>query len=428
MKESKIIKQKDNPIFFTLFISMLWAKDILLGYISVAIRKMPIPEAVGNYLVPALMLLLFLLSFRTITDRLLGQDFVFVFVVLLVYVAEYVIYPHVRPYFEDYYLDFVTTVLPFYFVGVALRGDGEELLIKYLYVISVVSILCFSAYMMFMREMPEIYVRAGDMDNAYKLLPHACMVFYRNTESPRWPSAIVSLISALTIVLLGTRGAVLCFGVFIALSLMVNTRMRKPLLFLSVTVIVMGIILIPGVWEKIVEWMYNVALRLGMSTRVFDIISSGNFSVSASRDSLKTKIVYYLKDYMYTGLGIYGDRFVTNGQYVHNIFYEFWADFGYIIGSLGILVIAVMCVRAVLYALRRCTDNTKLTVILILGCLLKLMASSSYMVEPFFWLMLGYFTALRREERALNYQVDRSRYTCSIKGQKEIAARRNYFR
>lgn len=399
MRSSKLVKQGDNQIFFAIFVSMLWAKKIILNYVKAAVIKVPFLSVVGEFFIPGIMLLLFLLSFSTIVDRLRGSDFAFIMFFLLLYAGEFVLFRHLRPYFKAYVSELVIDCMPLYFVGVAIRGEDEERILKWLFRISMVTIVLFAVYLFFFHEWSSRFVRGGDMGSAYRLLPHACLVFYCLTEKPTWARGIVSLLSLFLLLFLGTRGAVLCLLVFMCMTLALNTRMRNPLLFLVIAVIILILLIFPSIITRITTSAYSLAQNLGMSTRVFDKALSGELAVSTARVRLKKSILFYLDKAPYTGLGIYGDRFVTNGQYVHNFFFEILCDFGYVGGSLVLLVLGFFLVTTLISALKSGDRNTKLIVLLLIGCSLKLAVSGSYLAEPFFWLMLGYFISFRRDMR-----------------------------
>ena len=401
MNRRQLLEENHNSIFFTLFIAVLWSKQILLSYVTAALKKLPIPEVIADALVPAMLFILFLLSYQTITERLRGEDFVFVFAILIIYALSYSMFLGIRAYYADYAKNFLTTILPFYFVGVVIRGEEEGPLVRYLYILSVLSIIAFFCYMFFVHEMTVRFIRGGDMDSAYRLLPHICLIFYRAVDTRKPLGILLFILGTVCLMLLGTRGAVLCLLIFILLTFAVNEKMHKPLLFLFLGFVVLLLLAFPEILNSFFDWVYELGQRFGMSTRIFDKAKSGELITSTGRISLITKIKYYLEKQPFIGLGIYGDRFVTNGQYVHNLFFELWAHFGYVIGSFVLILIASLTVSAAMYAVRSCSENTKILALVLVAYCLKLLVSSSYLAEPLFWLTVGYFTALRREKNHL---------------------------
>lgn len=399
MKKSKLIKEIDNRIYFLIFVALLWSKEILLAYCRGAVLKIPVLSAGADYFIPALMFLMFLLSYRTIAERLRGADFVFIMVCLVVYVGEYVIFKRNRAYFERNHLNFFVGCLPLYFVGVALQGDDEEGIIRLLFRISCVSVVAFGVYTMLIKQMDSDIVRKGNMDSAYDLLPHACLVFYFTVKEFKWWKLLIVILAGISILMMGTRGAVLCFLVFILAVCALTIKFKRPVTIFILAGSCLIFFVFRGLTDRLIEAAYSIGRTLGLSTRVFDKLMSGDFTVSVARDSLKAIIRYYLRAYPVTGLGIYGDCYVTQGQYAHNLFVEIYAHFGYVMGTVITVALAILAFRGTRIVLKSRNDNSVVITLLLLCCCFKLAVSSSYLRESFFWLMLGYFAATIRSDR-----------------------------
>lgn len=399
MKKSKLIKKIDNQIYFRIFVAFLWSREILLNYFRGFLLKIPVLSAASDYIIPAMLFLMFLLSYETIAERLRGADFVFVIACILIYVANYLFFKRNRDFFKMEWMNFLIGSLPFYFVGVALKADDEGTVLKLLYRISCASVIAFCIYILFVNEMDDFIMRNGDMNSAYNILPHACLTFYYVIKEFKWYRLVVFLISALSLLMMGTRGAVLCLLVFIVLCSAVTIRFKRPLLLLAMAVICILFVVFKELTDRLMEAAYSISESLGLSTRVFDKLLSGNFAVSDARTYLRERVRYYLLAYPVVGLGIYGDRAVSGGQYVHNLFLEIYGHFGFLMGTLITAAFIILFYRGIRGVFKSGNRNAQLIVLLLIGCCFKLLVSSSYLREPFFWLLLGYFVAVSREYR-----------------------------
>jgi hypothetical protein len=174
-------------------------------------------------------------------------------------------------------------------------------------------------------------------------------------------------------------------------------RFKRPLTLLIMVVVCALFILFKGLTDMLVEAAYEICETFGLSTRVFDKLLSGDFTVSVARDNIKNVIRYYLHAYPIQGLGIYGDCFVTKGQYAHNLFLEIYSHFGYLMGTIITLGMTVVVYRGTRIALKSGNDNARVITLLLLCCCFKLIVSSSYLREPFLWLMIGYFAGTIRD-------------------------------
>ncbi len=401
MRKSELIKKIDNRIYFRIFIAVLWSKEILMNYFRGLFLKIPVLSAASDYIIPALLFLMFLLSYETIAERLRGPDFVFVMGCILVYLASYLFFKRNRDFFRMEWMNFLLGSLPFYFVGVALKADDDEDLLKLLYGISCISVIVFGVYVLFINEMDEFTMRNGDMNSAYNILPHACLTFYYMIKEFKWYRPLFFLLAALFLLMMGTRGAVLCLLVFMVLCSAVTIRFKRPVVLLIMAVVCILFLVFQNLIDGLMELAYSVSEKLGLSTRVFDKVMSGNFAVSDARVYLKERVRYYLYAYPLVGLGIYGDRVVTGGQYVHNMFLEFYAQFGVLVGTVLSVSLTVLFYRGIRLIFKKGDRTARLIVLLLASCCFKLLVSSSYLREPFFWLLLGYFAAVIRENRGV---------------------------
>lgn len=415
MNKSKLINKIDNRIFFRVFLGLLWSKEILLNYCRGFLLQVPVLSAVSDYVIPVVLFLMFLLSYETIAERLRGADFVFVMGCILVFVFGFVFYRRNRDFFRMEWVNFILGCLPFYFVGVALKSDDEETVLKFLYRISCVSVIAFCIYFVFVNQMDDDILRSGDMNSAYNILPHACLTFYYMLKEFKLHRLLVFLLSAVSQLMMGTRGAVLCLLVFIVLSTASVVQFRRPVILLFMAVVCILFVVFEGLTDLLIDLAYSISDKLGLSTRVFDKLLSGEFAVSDARVYLRERARYYIYAYPLTGLGLYGDRVASGGQYVHNLFLEIYVQFGILMGTVLLGALTALIYRGGRVAFKYGGWNVQLIILLLMSCCFKLVVSSSYLRESFFWLLLGYLVAVIRE-----YRVDTKRERTYVRNSKLI--------
>ena len=85
------------------------------------------------------------------------------------------------------------------------------------------------------------------------------------------------------------------------------------------------------------------------------------------------------------GLGLAGDRPLIGG-YVHNFFIEIIAHFGFLLGSLLLVLFIVLMLRALM-----AKDLKRYEMLIVWMCLgfVPLQVSSSYLINMNFWILLG---------------------------------------
>ena len=409
VQESKLIKQKDHEIYFTILIVLLWCNSILLDYVRGAMLKIPILSFTADLVIPIVIGAMFLLSMKSIASRLCSTDLLFIMGMLVVYFAHWAIYPGNSYYYEGNMWSFLLGRLPLYFVGVAFCSEKQEERLTILYKASVATIYCFAVYHLVRQPLDNFTLGTGDMNSSYNLLPHACLVFYRMMQKPNGWNISAFTLSALLLFLLGSRGPVLCIVIFAAVVLFMGKNIKRPVMFLIIAFVALLAIFIEDFLYIVLGWAYDLAETFGLSTRVFDKYLSGDFAVSDTRIQIRNAVMHYLNENPIFGLGIYGDRRVAGGHYAHNILIEILGQYGYVLGSIALITIAVYVIRAYLFSRSSGDAVGVLVLMLLMGCNLKLMVSGSYLAEPFFFFLIGYCTAqLRRKKEADRKEIHKS--------------------
>ena len=174
--------------------------------------------------------------------------------------------------------------------------------------------------------------------------------------------------------------------------LLVSGKHKKLYIFLLGLMAVfalspLGIQLITSIMERFA--------RRGFNVRIFEYLLSGNIMDDNGRDYLTEKVMDMISQRPLIGNGLYSDRLATSslswlvgeGSYVHNIVYELWCGFGYIVGSLLLIALIWMVVRT-----WKNEKNTTFRIIflsLIITHAGRLLVSSSYLELSGFWICVG---------------------------------------
>lgn len=242
-----------------------------------------------------------------------------------------------------------------------------------------------------------------EMDKAYRLLPSLLIITYSSLKFGKFIDIIFMVLGGLFLLISATRGPIILFAIFILL--MVLFLKKKNIILVSTIVSVVLFLCIPGVSSSIFDSISNSFSKMGYSTRIFQYLQNYTSLIDPNgRDYVKNAVVQYTKDSPMWGNGLYSDRKATamylptswtlNGAYAHNIFYEIWCDFGYVLGSFILLLILLEIVRALL------TTNFEkraLLVVLLISYFVMLFLSSSYLEAPGFFLTLGFCISINRQ-------------------------------
>ncbi|TWE04180.1 O-antigen ligase-like membrane protein [Peribacillus frigoritolerans] len=218
----------------------------------------------------------------------------------------------------------------------------------------------------------------------YLLLP-TIIYIKKFLESLKVKYLLLSLFPIIIILAIGSRGPLMCIGLYIFLYHLINLKkvtFKKLMFYMSCTIIIVPCLIY---FDDILISISSVLNEFGINSRSLMLITSGEVANTTGRDSISTEVLNQVKDHPFTGIGVTGDRFYT-GTYSHNILLEIISSFGIIIGSLLIIFLTfiVICVLASKNKVR----SNQFLIWFTVG-IIPLFVSSSYLIYYQFWIFLG---------------------------------------
>ena len=398
MKQSALIKDNSSQkeICFTVFMAMLWSKSILLQFVRVGLMKIPVIWVHGDLLITAGFILFFGLSLSSIYKELYIKDLFIIFSFYAIFFLYYWIFPLNKEYYVEYGSTVLQDVFPMVFIGVVAFRIQREQTIKVLNTISVITVWFYAGYMVVYYTMEGNALQGGDMHAAYMLLPHVCMTFYSIIRKANLWNLGGVIIGAVCLLFLGNRGSLLCLGTFGVFTILFSGRLKRPILFMILSVIVLLALFSFG----LLDLLYEFADEKGFSLRIFEKLESGDITYASGRDKLSQRVMEYISLYPMMGMGIFSDRRVAGGLYAHNFFLEIIIHFGMVLGTVIIGIVLILFVACFIY-LRKMNvqQGIDFFVVLLFSYCVKLFLSGSYILEPYFFFTVGYAYATISEWR-----------------------------
>lgn len=207
----------------------------------------------------------------------------------------------------------------------------------------------------------------------YLLLPALFFLLKRNTISN-----ILFAITVSMMMIIGSRGPLLTVIVFSILLFVLELKKWNGLIWSFGIIIILFVVF----WPSILELTYD----LGINSRSIGLLQEGGFLQSGDRIKLYTEVWQNILDHPWLGLGIYGDRTILDGLYSHNLILEMLNNFGILLGTCFILLMAVKFVKFITL-----TESPDRQLILMLFCfgIVPLMFSRSYLNDPGFGIFIG---------------------------------------
>lgn len=374
--------------FLYFLIAMVWCQTILVQYFRAVVMRFPIIGGYPDEVITVLYIVLILLSLKDIKFHL--GDLICVLSMILVFLLSPVVFPDTYSAWSEGASMFLLQVLPLYFIGTSigyLKNDWEKM-VHFLYILSIISVITRIFYYYTsgaeMTEIESLY--AGDMDGAYNLLPHLCLILYFMIKKTNLLNVVVATVGSVFLLLLGTRGAVLIEVIcFVLMVIFFATWKHKTVKCVLLATAVIAFLYSP-LFEKVMLWLYEYSHDMGLSVRIFDKFLNGEITESSGRDVISEKLYSAIANNP-VGYGLYADRYLSGASYAHKMHLELWIQFGVILGTILCAFILIVPVRA--FFKTKNDDIKGLLIALYCSGVLKLFLSSSYLREGLFFMLLG---------------------------------------
>lgn len=379
---------------FELLIASAWAYDGLLYYFETVIR-LTLGNVIAKSCMAVYFIILIILTWNQINKRIRTSDIGFVIVILIILSGSFLL----NPWNEDIIIqklpETLFKVIPYYFVGLMIDNDDRTM-----------RLLCFFSKWTIVVNWLYVFVILGtgremQSDNlaiAYMVLPHALMLLWFAMRNRNKKHIILALISFVLLLFLGSRGPVLSFIVFFVIYnfIEVKSSVKKTLIRVIIPAAVVLIILFSGIYEHILLLLSNVALKMNLSTRIFDsILFDAGKGSNEERLAIYKTLFEYIKQRPFWGYGVFGEWQMI-GYYAHNMLIELWVHYGLIFGS----IISFFSLSKIIKTYLR-TSNTNTKNFILLMCVFALLRGvyTGTYISFYVFMLMGFVIGQARNEK-----------------------------
>lgn len=399
-----LLKQPYNSIAYRILLVLVWTQFTVLNFIKAIISRLPYVGSLSEIFVPVCIILAAMASLPWFLKHVKGRDMLFYWVYVLILLVTMGFFTQNREFLQEEWASILIAAVPFYFIGLSFSYKACS---QDLFWCSAVGIVVVFLYRLYQIN-NGVILETDDMYTAYNVLPSVIyLTYYASCKNNKiyWGVAVVA---AAFLFIFGTRGPVLCVVAYWAALIIKKITELKSYkkIFLIALVFVVVIFLI--VREDLFNYALSVVAkmfgRLGFSTRIFEIFLSGDMVTSRGREALARATLQAIAENPVLGYGLTGDRHLF-GIYPHNFILEIWCHFGVIVGTLILFVLFSLAILA-LWKSRKNINAFNFVLMLSVMVFGKLLMSSSYTVEPYFYFMIGLFISTIRKFSASG----RSRY------------------
>ena len=381
--------------FFYVFFFLWWTRYTFLVFFTRIFKGLPIIGPIAEYIIPTFMAVMLGFALPYIFKQLRYKDLLFGLLALLVVLGTMLLYSKNAPFIQEDLWRILGLTISAYFLGLCYN---HQKLKKSLYWASAASVVLMYAYQLYQLSLNRD-LSTDNMYASYNALPSVLFLIYWAFDKKKLCHWILPVVGIVLIFSYGTRGSILVLGVYIAANCMIKVFLGRRgllrILFLFIIVAFVVLLFTTTILEDMAENLSELFYEFGFSTRIFDYFIGGKITDDSGRSPLFKAVWQNIKENPVLGSGFYGDRPVI-GSYVHNLFLELWCHYGIILGTLAILCVFILPIRAVTQVRRADSVN----MVLLLCCLtfVKLMVTGTYADEPYLFLMIGLSTRLLRQK------------------------------
>ncbi len=352
---------------------------------------MPIIGTYKDYVEVAVTVCVLLAALPSILNRMAPLDWMFLTGCLGFYLLNFAVFPDNHEFLVEYMYATLCLAVPFFIFG---RVLDVQAYIKPITTISALCIILDALYMLtYMREPEQLIGRTTGtyyMGYAYRLLPHVMLIGWSCMKDFRIWKFLLSILGIMLILSYGSRGPLLCLGVFFTIIFFFFARFKRSFEIKSTFVALCGIGLVFK--QSILLFLRDTLSSIDMSTRIVERMLTGGITHDTGRTFIKVRLYELLeKPDAFWGYGLFGSmRFDI--VYPHDYKLDFLFSYGYLIGSILLLLTSYIMIKAIIVA--RTSIEREFTIMLICMTIIRFQVSYTYLWEGMYFALLGYCTTI----------------------------------
>lgn len=340
----------------------------------------------AHFIIPIIYLGIIIKNYKKFNFKYLKYIIVFFMFQLPYSIWQY--YNYLYNWFGLMYLLFICS-LPWFVVGNSLNNLNEiiEVFKKNVYLILLSNIALIIFCILTGRPM------LGNMEISYTILPLLLLSLLIFLNEKKIKFLMIALFSCTIVVIMGSRGTLLCIAIFLIMYYIINFKKE----FFHVIIIVTLLIGIMWNFNNILAITINKFESWGISSRTLYKLENGDILNDTGRGKIQKVVIEALNEHPILGLGIGGERIIVNDKiykmtkdmstcYPHNLIIEIIAQYGYFVGIMLIVFLIGLLVNTI-----KNTNGNERNILLLLVSqeIIKLLVSSSYIISPMLFLVLG---------------------------------------
>lgn len=226
------------------------------------------------------------------------------------------------------------------------------------------------------------------MSYAYFTLFANFLIYTNAKQNKQKISMLLALASFGFLFIGGSRGSMFAVCLFLATQVLFSRDLSKKTVMFAAIILAVGAVSLYG-FNNLLNKLSEFLTSIGINSRNLNALLENRVTSSEGRNKLADMAIAAIQKKLLFGYGLLGEMKALNGVYSHNFFYAVVLDFGIVFGG------AISCFL-IKHIIRVVKQRDIYEAALVSSICVKLMFSSSYSIEPEFFLMLGLFTCAEK--------------------------------
>ena len=309
----------------------------------------------------------------------------------IIYVNS-ILFPMTSQYYEECAMFFRQILIVFIPCGVLLAqvydfSNAFQLLSKYALFGSIVMIV----------SLAFGYMNYWDYQYwGVQLSPFILILFANYMKKKRGIDLLFFLVDGVLILLGGRQSFIVVVMAGLILYIFDNRKKSVRMVAISVTAVIGGILLISSLYTYIFQGLNGLMNALGLHMETLERIADGKLFDTSTRDIIYEYSFLTILSNGAKVSGLLADRYYLRnfGQYTswilypHNIYLELLIDFGTVIGTVISILLTISVVRNMF--IKGTEQRKRVGIVLCMLTMVRLLVSSSFVIEGNFYIMLGF--------------------------------------
>lgn len=344
--------------------------DVMQGII-------PIPSSIISNFFKIGLMILFISTIPIIIKRINRLLIFYILFYAIIILSNYLLFYENREYVIREFMLYLKLVLPATISIITLKNHKilfENIIITSRY------ISIFTA-VFFIINIGKTFGSLYYMGFSYAILFPTMVMSYTGINRKIFIDKILVILNIMVVIILGSRGAIACLGIYY-IYLFVNNKNNRKIQMIIPNILILTTIIFN--LKNMLKFLYELLLSKGIYSRTLRLFLEDEIHIGG-RDLIYENLK---KQIQYNPLEIRGINadFALNGIYSHNIFLELLYEFGVILG----VILIIILISLIIYTIFMKNEDSieQLIYLYMFSSMPKLLFTSTLWHDTGFWIWI----------------------------------------